>query len=130
MKMKFFMISLFAALLFSVNVKAEEGDDGIYCGGQTFIYNDDGTFTIRWDGGYEETYDSLDDYYTEMYGYLPDKNLADTDLMTMFNISLPNNSSQSQSGLNRQRGRLIYTVKEANDIAKEGSINKVRLRYR
>ncbi len=130
MKMKFFMISLFAALLFSVNVKAEEGDDGIWCGGQTFIYNDDGTFTIRWDGGYEETYDSLDDYYTEKYGYLPDKNLADTDFITIFGISLPNNNPGQSNGLDRPRGRLIYTVQEASEITKEGAINKVRLRYR
>ncbi len=130
MKMKFFMISLFAALLFSVNVKAEEGDDGIWCGGQTFIYNDDGTFTIRWDGGYEETYDSLDDYYMEKYGYLPDKNLEGSDLALMFGITLPQNSSNSGNGLNRPRGRLIYTVQEASEITKEGAINKVRLRYR
>ncbi len=48
----------------------------------------------------------------------------------MFNITSPNNSSNNQNGLNRQRGRLIYSVKEANEVAKDGSVNKVRIRYR
>ena len=46
--------------------------------------------------------------------------------MNKFNMA--NNNSSNGSG--KTRGRLIYSVQEANEVAKDGSVNKVRLRYK
>lgn len=130
MKRRNFLIALCAMFLLSTNAwSAEVGDDNIWCGGQTFTYNDDGSVTVTWDGWDEgTTYDSLDDLYESLYGDAP-RNLEGSDLALMFGITLPQNSSNNNTSV-KHRGRLIYTVQEATEVAKEGSVNRFRLRYK
>ncbi len=98
----------------------------------TFAYNDDGTITVTvQDSDY--TFDSAEEAYEYIFGFVPVINLAESEYANWeipSGFSLPSSSSSSSSGLDRQRGRLIYTVREANEVAKEGSVNKFRLRYR
>ncbi|MBR6408891.1 MAG: hypothetical protein IKS23_01430 [Alphaproteobacteria bacterium] len=136
MKIQTFLIAFLTIVLISASAQAgiaqvDFGGDGIQCSGKTYTYNADGSITVKWDWDDEGvTYDSMDDYYMDVYGFIPPKTFADGGFDQMFNITSANNSSQNQNGLSRQRGRLIYSVKEANEVAKEGSVNKVRLRYR
>ena len=137
MKIQTFLIAFLTTVLISASAQADPigpgdfGGDGIQCSGKTYTYNADGSVTVKWDWDDEGvTYDSMDDYYMDVYGFIPPKTFAEGGFDQMFNITSPNNSSNNQNGLNRQRGRLIYSVKEANEVAKDGSVNKVRLRYR
>lgn len=132
MKIRTFLITLFATILVSANVWAEALEEvGIGCNGKTITYNDDGSVTVSWDEwGEEVTYASIDDLYMDFYGFLPPKTFAEGGFDQMFNIALPNNnSSNNNNGSVKQRGRLIYTVQEATEIAKDTG-NKVRLRYK
>ncbi len=99
----------------------------IFCGRHDIVYNDDGTVSV-WRYQNETVYDSLDDMFLSLFGYIPPKTIGESgyaDLTSWNKDSLNNNSSSS-----KPRGRLIYTVEEANEAAKEGAVNKVRLKYK
>ncbi len=133
MKIKTFLIAFLTATFISAGAFAENNEEiGIGCNGKTVTYNDDGTVTLTWDDWDEgTTYNSLEEMYMDLYGFVPAATLAESGLGQYFNISSPNNNSnQSHNGLDRPRGRLIYSVKEATEVTKEGAVNKVRLRYR
>ena len=101
-----------------------------YTSGTVFTHNEDGTVTVSYWWG-DEVFDSAEEAYEYIFGFIPALNLADSEYAGWITLSSANNSSpSSSSGLDRQRGRLIYTVKEANKVAKEGAVNKIRLRYK
>ncbi len=128
MKIKLFMTALLATIFFtSMNAKAWY--NGEICEGNlVFTYNSDGSITVKDDYANEEvTYDSLDSLYMAMYGFIPPKTLAENETAQRLNIPMPNNNSNSS---NKRRGRLIYTVQEANEVSKDGSVNKFRIRYK
>ena len=142
MKIQTFLIAFIITFLISAASFAEYGDDGIECDGKTITYNDDGSVTLKWDWDEEgTTYASVEEMYMDWYGFLPPLTWEEGGYDEMFNTALNNNSS-SQSGGNgsgsntgangssARQYRRIYTVKEANDVSKDGSVNKIRLRYK
>ena len=142
MKLKFFIMNLFAAFLFSTVVFAEDNGNNIRCDGKIFTYHDDGSVTLKWEwNGEETTYASVEEMYMDWFGFIPPLTWEEGGYDEMFNTALNNNSS-SQSGGNgsgsntgangssARQYRRIYTVKEANDVSKDGSVNKIRLRYK
>ena len=127
MKAKIFILTLLSLVCFSVGICY--ADDDIGCGRKTISYNDDGSVTLKYEGDEEGiTYNSLNDMYMSLYGFVPPLTLEESGYKQMFNIS--STSHNSSIGSNKTRGRLIYSVQEANEVTKEGTVNRVRLRYK
>ena len=114
--------------LFASNALAE---GSVGCNGKSFTYNADGTVTVTTDWGDEYIYASWEEAYMDIYGFIPAKSWEEGGFDTYFNVNHSNNNSSNSnnSGSVKQRGRLIYTVKEATEVAKDTG-NTVRIRYK
>ncbi len=89
----------------------------------SFEYGENGGVTVKnMAGETVATYDSMDALLLDKFGFVPPLTVD----MNKFNMA--NNNSSNGSG--KTRGRLIYTVEEAMEVVKDGTVNKVRLRYK
>ncbi len=119
---------LLLCLLFTLSLPSTVlAEQRIYCGRHDIVYNEDGTISV-WRYENETVYDSLDDFFMEKYGFIPSRTLGESGYADL--TSWNRDSSSNNSSSHKQRGRLIYTIQEANEVAKDGTTNKVRLRYK
>ena len=89
----------------------------------SFDYGENGGVQVKnQDGEVVATYASMDALLLDRFGFVPEVNID----MNKFTAAGHNSSNSSA----KTRGRLIYSVQEANEVAKDGSVNKVRLRYK
>ena len=127
MKKSIFLTAFILSLAATTSVYAVALDNPFSCNeGTSFIYNDDGTVTVtQW--GNSTTYDSTEDAYTAVFGFVPPLTIEESGYASL----VPGNSNNNNtSGSNKHRGRLINTVQEATEAAKDVSENKDRLRYK
>ena len=128
---KLFLISCLFTSLFALKAFA---DNGIECFSKTFVYNDDGTVSVvattDWDTTIEGVYNSKEEAYMAVYGFIPAISWEAGGFDAYFNVNYPTGQTPlNNNGSVKQRGRLIYTVKEATEVTKDTG-NKVRIRYK
>ncbi len=119
------LFTFFATFLLGIGCARAESS--IMCSSVSFTYNDDGSVVASTRRG-DTTYASAEEAYLAVYGVVPTMTIEETGYDTLFGLN--NSSNNSSSSSNKHRGRLIYTVQEANEVAKDGAVNKVRLRYK
>ena len=109
-----FIVSCFLALCASAGCYGEDF---------SFEYGENGGIQVKnMNGEVVATYDSMDALLIDRFGFVPELTID----MNKFTMA----SSQNSNGSSKTRGRLIYTVEEAMQVVKDGSVNKVRLRYK
>lgn len=139
MKMGKFLIVFILSLFTSFSVFAACSTDGTFNeetgeftkGEVQLTYGEDGSVTVQYTSWGEEiiqTYDSVEDMLFAFYGFRPEMTLSE-DIRNLMSGG-HNNNSNSSNASSKTRGRLIYTVEEANEATKEGAVNKIRLRYK
>ena len=123
MKKILLLVSFLAVLMFAFISSAEQR---IFCGRHDIVYNEDGTVSV-WRYDSEQVYDSIDDMFMDLLGYIPPKTIKESGYadLTSWNKGSSNNNNTST----KTRGRLIYTVQEATEITKDTG-NTFRLRYK
>ncbi|MBR6408813.1 MAG: hypothetical protein IKS23_01040 [Alphaproteobacteria bacterium] len=140
MKKEKFLIAFILSLFISSSVFAACSTDGTYNeetgeftkGEVQLTYGEDGSVTVQYTSWGEEivqTYDSVEDMLFDFYGFRPEMTLSQ-DIQNIMSGGNQQNASNNSNSSHKIRGRLIYTVQEADAVAKEGSVNKVRLRYK
>lgn len=123
MRMKRFLVFLLLFCSFAGAVSAEE--KYIDCNRKSFTYNEDGTVTVNtWRG--DETYDSAEEAYIAVYGFVPSLKISDSELNGLFQSANEQNSSSSNSN---GRIKKIYTVEEATRLSKPTG-NRFMVRYK
>ena len=124
MKKHIFLTAFFLSLMTSTMALAED-DNPFSCNeGTGFTYHADGSVTVTTPWWGETEYESLEDALEAVFGFVPDLNIENS----KYNNIVPNAPSNNSSSV-KQRGRLIYTVREATELSKPTG-NKFRLRYK
>ena len=124
MRLKYFVLSLIVSSLISFNSFAAQMID---CYQANVSYDEQGRVTLTDDNGnVMGTYDSEDAMLADVFGL----NISSdwNDVYTSFNNSYNSSNNSSSNGSDKRRGRLIYSVEEANKVVKEGAVNRFRLR--
>ncbi len=125
MRLKYFVLSLIVSSLISFNSFAAQMID---CYQANVSYDDQGRVTLTDDNGnIMGTYDNTEAMLADVFGLNISANW--NDVLTNFNNSY-NSSNSSSSSSSKTRGRLIYSVEEANAAVRDGAVNKIRLRYK
>ncbi len=100
-------------------------NQSVACNDMNIEYGDGGGVTVKnYNGEVVGTYENIDDMFLQMFGYIPEMQLSESSMTPP-----SNHNTTSSSSSNKQRGRLIYTVKEAESLSKPTG-NKFRIRYK
>lgn len=124
MRLKYFVLSLILSSLIAFNSFAGKMID---CYQANVSYDAQGHVTLTDDdGNVMGTYDSEEAMLADVFGLNVSSNWNNV-LKSFNNNYNPSNNSNASA---KPRGRLIYSIQEATDAAREGSVNRVRLRYK